>query len=176
MFKLGDRVKTPEGWIGEISMVRLGNVKEGTMEYWVTGEDVGWFTEDQLSKPRGRKPKDSENLTIGDKVKANNGPIGIIKEITNDEEYIIVSPDGGVTYKYPKDMLKKLTKDNKEETQHIHKETKSFGYTISTLFFDTKEEAEKQLEKWMKTGDIFKGTKVYEVTKVYKPSIKLEEE
>lgn len=68
-FLICDRVKTPEGWIGEIT--EIGLTPDGLYQYLVDNDDdKKWFTEDQLSKPRGRKPKHKELFELK-KVRSN---------------------------------------------------------------------------------------------------------
>jgi len=49
-------------------------------------------------------------------------------------------------------------------------------YVASATEFDSLEEAEEQIQRWARSGQIKHGTKVYRVTKIYQPEIKLVEE
>jgi len=49
-------------------------------------------------------------------------------------------------------------------------------YVISSSVFDSKDEALEQLQAWLDRDNLDEDAKVYEVKKVYKPVLELEEE
>jgi len=46
-------------------------------------------------------------------------------------------------------------------------------YTVSTYVFKSLKEAEKQIQKWSKEGGLNKASVVFEVSAMYRPTIKL---